>query len=185
MRERKQILRQAFAFDDPLRFCAHRNETGRDYLEEACAKGWEGLIAKQADSTYRSGRSRSWLKLKCVGQQELVIGGWTDPKGARSGFGALLVGYFDDTGFRYAGKVGTGFDDATLGHLTTELVEGETAEPAFADPPRGTDLHWTEPALVCEVGFTEWTSAGRLRHPRYLGLRDDKAAEQVRREDPT
>lgn len=184
LRTRKEMLREAVDFDGPLRFCAHRNETGPTYFDEACAKGWEGLIAKRADSTYRSGRSRSWLKLKCVGRQELVIGGWTDPKGGRTGLGALLVGYHDHAGFRYAGKVGTGFDDATLTRLERLLDDRSTGKSPFVDPPRGPDLHWAHPELVCEVGFTEWTAAGRLRHPRYLGLRDDKPAAEVRREIP-
>lgn len=185
LRRRKQLLRDVFQFEDPLRFCPHRNETGPQYLEEACAKGWEGLIAKRADSRYHSARSRSWLKLKCVGRQELVIGGWTDPKGSRSGLGALLVGYHDDRGLRYAGRVGTGFDDATLDHLAGLLAGRERRETPFVDAPTDRSTHWARPDLVCEVGFTEWTSAGRLRHPRYLGLRDDKSAADVRRELPS
>lgn len=184
LRERKQLLRRAFRFEDPLRFCPHRNEVGPSYLAEACARGWEGLIAKRADSTYRSGRSREWLKLKCVADQELVIGGWTDPKGGRRGFGSLLVGHFDEGELRFAGKVGTGFDDHTIDQLAADLRRRSVEQAPFADPPPGRDVHWVRPDLVAQVGFTEWTSSGKLRHPRFLGLRNDKEASEVRRDRP-
>ncbi len=183
-RERKQLLRESFAFDDPLRFCPHRNADGPALLEQACSSGWEGLIAKRAASPYRSGRSRDWLKLKCVARQELVIGGFTEPKGGRERFGALLVGYYRDGALRYAGRVGTGFDDQTLGRLGDRLAALQRPDPPFVDAPDGDEVHWVDPDLVCEVGFTEWTRAGRLRHPRYLGLRDDKAADDVTIELP-
>ena len=187
LRERKVRLRATIEFADPLRFCVHRNGgdgVGRSWLSEACRKGWEGLIAKRADGAYRSGRSRDWLKLKCVAQQELVIGGFTEPKGSRTGFGALLVGYHDDDVLRFAGRVGTGFDDEALGRLATMLAERECSRSPFDDAPDAKNVHWVSPDLVCEVGFTEWTTAGRLRHPRFLGLRDDKPADQVVRETP-
>ncbi len=181
LRKRKTMLRDTVVFDDPVRYCAHRNE---EYLDEACSKGWEGLIAKRADGPYRGGRSRDWLKLKCVARQELVIGGWTEPQGSRHGLGALLVGHHRDGSLVYAGRVGTGFDDAALDHLSTLLDGIPRDDPPFADPPGGPGLHWVEPQLVCEVGFTEWTTAGRLRHPRFLGLRDDKDPAEVVRETP-
>ena len=183
-RQRKALLRDAFDFDDPLRFSTHRNTHGSRYLQQACAAGWEGLIAKRADAVYRSGRSRHWLKLKCVGRQELVIGGFTRPKGSRKRLGALLVGYHRDDELIYAGRVGTGFDDATLDRLGDALEEREQPEPPFTDAPDDSTARWVHPDLVCEVGFTEWTRAGRLRHPRFLGLREDKAAGDVRRETP-
>jgi bifunctional non-homologous end joining protein LigD len=184
LRTRKKLLRRAVAWRDPVRFTPHRNETGVAYLREACEKGWEGLIAKRADGAYVHGRSRSWLKLKCVNRQEFVVGGWTDPQGERIGLGALLVGYHEGGALRYAGKVGTGYDDETLRRLSARLEALERDGPAFADAddlPRN-GVHWAEPELVCEVGFSEWTEDDKLRHPRYLGLRDDKAPGEVVRE---
>lgn len=141
------------------------------------------MIAKRAQSGYASGRSRDWLKLKCVWEQEFVIGGYTDPAGSRTDFGALLVGYHDGGRLRYAGKVGTGYTAATLRNLGARLRELETTESAFVDVrpiPRGT--HWTRPELVAQIGFAEWTNDGRLRQPRFLGLRDDKRPAEVVRE---
>jgi bifunctional non-homologous end joining protein LigD len=187
LRERKALLRKAFRFDGPLRFSRHQKEQGEKLFREACRKGLEGLIAKRADSPYRSGaRSRDWLKLKCHAEQELVIGGFTAPQGSRTDFGALLVGYWEDGRLRYAGKVGTGFDRATLVDLGRRLAEIERGDPPFADVhpiPRST--RWVEPELVAQIGFAEWTRDGRLRHPRYLGLRDDKPAREVVRERPS
>ncbi|MFP3907321.1 MAG: non-homologous end-joining DNA ligase [Acidimicrobiales bacterium] len=182
LRERKSMLRRAFDFTDPLRFCPHRNSVGPELLEQACEAGWEGLIAKRASSTYRSGRSRDWLKLKCVARQEMVIGGFTEPTGGRSRFGALLVGYHDNGRLVCAGRVGTGFDESMLAELGDLLDARERDDPPFDDPPDGREVHWVEPDLVCEIGFTEWTRDGRLRHPRFLGLREDKDAAEVVRE---
>jgi len=185
LRERKRLLRQLLDYDDPVRFTRHRNERGEELLEEACRKGWEGLIAKDAGARYVHSRSRSWLKFKCVNRQEFVIGGFTDPEGERIGFGALLIGYYDGGALRYAGKVGTGYDDETLERLHGKLTSLERKTPAFANDELPTrHVHWVTPKLVCEVGFTEWTKDGRLRHPRYLGLRRDKKAEHVVREEP-
>jgi bifunctional non-homologous end joining protein LigD len=189
LRERKARLRRALEFGGPLRFNPHRNgEHGEELYREACQKGLEGVMAKRADSPYLSGgRSRDWLKLKCHAEQELAIGGYTAPKGSRTDFGALLVGYYDDSGtLRYAGKVGTGFDQHTLKELGARLRELEQDESPF-EPfkpiPPGT--HWVSPELVAQIGFAEWTRDGRLRHPRYLGLRDDKPARDVVRERPS
>ena len=154
-----------------------------ELLAAACAAGWEGLVAKRLSTVYRSGRSPDWRKLKCSARQEMVIGGWTDPTGSRSGFGALLVGYYEDDRLRYAGKVGTGFDQATLVRLHRVLEDRAIPESPFADPVAGRGHHFAQPDLVAEVAFTEWTRDGRLRHPRFLGLRDDKPAREVRRED--
>jgi len=155
-------------------------------LREACRAGWEGLIAKRADSPYTGKRSRDWLKWKCSAEQELVIGGYTAPRGSREDFGALLVGHYDGDVLRYAGKVGTGFDAdelRTLGARMAKLARPDT--PFGAGDPPARDTTWIEPELVAQVGFSEWTRDGRLRHPRYLGLRDDKAAREVVRERPT
>lgn len=188
LRKRKARLRRALDFTDPVRFTPHRNgEHGEELYREACENGLEGVIAKRADSPYRSGRSRDWLKLKCNAEQELVIGGFSAPKGSRTQFGALLVGYYDEEGrLRYAGKVGTGFDQRTLQALGARLRELEQDESPFADVkpvPPGT--RWVRPELVAQIGFAEWTRDGRLRHPRYLGLRDDKPAREVVREVPS
>lgn len=154
-------------------------------LDRACEEGWEGLIAKRVGSPYRSGRSGDWLKLKCSAGQELVIGGWTDPTGARSGFGALLVGYYDRDGqLHYAGKVGTGFDEQTLRDLHRRLLGLAADASPFAEAVKVKGSHWVRPDLIGEVAFTEWTSDGRLRHPSFRGLRPDKDPREVRRELP-
>jgi bifunctional non-homologous end joining protein LigD len=184
LRARKRLLRTAVTFEGPLRLTPHRNRDGEAMFTEACRKGWEGVIAKRADSPYRETRSRDWLKFKCDAGQELVIGGYTAPRGSRTDFGALLVGYFGDGGLQYAGKVGTGFDHATLSSLGARLRALRRDDSPFADPGviRERNVSWVAPELVAQLGFTEWTRAGRLRHPRFLGLRDDKAATEVVRE---
>ena len=186
LRERKRLLRNLLTFDDPLRFTQHRDTEGEAYYREACASGWEGLIAKRADAPYQAGRSKDWLKFKCESGQEFVSGGFTDPQGARTGFGALLLGYYDPDGqLVYAGKVGTGFNQRVLDSLHARLVKLERDRPAFdrGQLPRSR-VHWVEPRLVGEVGFSEWTTDGQLRHPRFQGLRDDKAPAEVVREMP-
>ncbi len=153
---------------------------------KACGCGWEGLIAKRADAPYSPGRSRDWLKLKCVLEQEFVIGGYTEPTGTRTDFGALLVGYYDGRQLRYAGKVGTGYSAARLAELGGMLRKLETDDSPFADArpvPRG--AHWVRPKLVAQIGFAEWTTEGRLRQARFLGMRDDKRPAEVVRERPT
>jgi bifunctional non-homologous end joining protein LigD len=182
-RTRKQLLRRVLSFADPLRLTQHRNGDGKALFQQACQKGWEGLIAKRADSSYGERRSRDWLKLKCEQGQELVIGGYTAPRGSRTEFGALLLGYHDN-GLRYAGKVGTGFDRATLSELGRALRERCVDDPPFVDAAniRERGVTWVRPSLVAQVGFSEWTDAGRLRHPRFLGLREDKSASRVVRE---
>jgi bifunctional non-homologous end joining protein LigD len=182
--QRKRLLRKSLTFTGPIRYTPHRIGDGERYFEHACQQGWEGLIAKRADSTYRATRSRDWLKLKCSHAQELVIGGWTDPRGSRERFGALLVGYWEGGRLRYAGKVGTGFDHETLEMVGNELERRERRTPPFADGRLPSRAHWAEPELVAQIAFTEWTRDGRLRHPRYLGLRTDKPAREVVRERP-
>ncbi len=185
LRTRKAVLRRAVEFRDPLRYSAHRNGGGEAYYAYACQHGWEGLIAKRAASAYVGRRSRDWLKLKCAAEQELVVGGFTDPQGSRVGFGALLVGYYEDGQLRSAGKVGTGFDTDTLVSLRRTLDELEQSASPFADAVRERGAHWVRPELVSQIGFTEWTGDGKLRHPRFLGLRRDKAPADVVRERPS
>jgi bifunctional non-homologous end joining protein LigD len=188
LHERRALLEALLAGAPPaLRLTeVWEGDSDRRYAE-ACAAGWEGLIAKVAGSRYAGGRSRDWLKLKCLAEQEVVVGGWTDPRGARTGLGALLVGVHDAGGaLLYAGKVGTGFDRRTLDDLVARLQPLARDTSPFAEPirPRVTGAHWAEPRLVAQVGFQEWTSAGRLRQPRFLGLREDKAPGEVVRERP-
>lgn len=186
-RTRKSLLKRVLRFEDPLRYMSHRNTRGEDFFHQACRKGWEGIIAKDAGAAYVHGRSKKWLKFKCVQQQEFVIGGYTDPKGERIGFGALLLGYYEEGVLRYAGKVGTGFDDENLERMRAKMEGLEQQSAPFAAPeeidPAG--VHWVQPDLVAEVGFEEWTGDLRLRQPRYLGLREDKAPSEVSREMPS
>ena len=184
--ERKRALRKAVNFPGPLRFTPHRNGDGEEFFAHACTQGWEGLIAKRADSPYRATRSRDWLKLKCAHAQELVVGGWTAPKGTRQRFGALLVGYWEGDRLRYAGKVGTGFDEATLERLGDRA--GRAARSATRRSPTAScraGATGSSPSSSRRSRFTEWTRDGRLRHPRYQGLREDKPAREVVRERPS
>jgi DNA ligase D-like protein (predicted ligase) len=185
LRTRKRLLRDAVSTGGPIRLSTHRNGEGEAMFRHACEQGWEGVIAKRADSPYRAARSRDWLKFKCEAGQELVIGGFTAPRGSRTDFGALLLGYHDPDGsLRYAGKVGTGFDRETLAELGARLrgLRREDSPFSVRDTIRERDITWVDPVLVAQLGFTEWTSAGRLRHPRFLGLREDKPAGEVVRE---
>lgn len=185
LRTRKALLRDAFGFGAPLRFTPHRNHYEPALLDRACAQGWEGLIAKRADARYVHRRTTDWLKLKCSGGQELVICGFTEPQGLRVGFGALLLGHYEGERLRYAGKVGTGYDTTTLRTLRRRLDDlGQERSPFAAGEVRDRNVHWVRPELVAQVAFTEWTTAGLLRHPRFLGLRDDKPARAVVRERP-
>ena len=184
LRARKALLRRALAFHGPVRLTPHRNRDGEALFRDACRKGWEGLIAKRAQAPYTHGRSRDWLKLKCSAEQELVIGGFTAPHGSRTDLGALLLAYHRDGRLRYAGKVGTGFNRETLASLGEQLRALAREDSPFADAPRFRDVTWVQPELVAQVGFAEWTRDGRLRHPRFLGLRLDKPASSVVREAP-
>jgi DNA ligase D-like protein (predicted ligase) len=166
--------------------------TDRQPWELARKEGWEGVIAKRRDSPYEHRRSPHWLKMKVEASQELVIGGFTDPQGTRRGLGALLVGYFDrpskgnTNDFVFAGKVGTGFDNKMLVDLRAKLDAIEIEKPPFTKAvglPR-IRAHWVRPTIVVQVAFTEWTVHGKLRHPRLLGIRIDKSAREVVREQP-
>jgi len=181
--DRKSVLRDVVWYDDPIRFTPFRTSGSARMYRDACARGAEGIIAKRADSRYIGTRSPEWLKIKCVLQQEFVVGGYTEPQGSRERLGALLVGYYDGDVLRYAGKVGTGYDRMTLEMLHQKLTPLHRRTSPFAPGPlpAGT-VQWVTPKLVAQIGYGEWTEAGLLRHPRFLGLRTDKAAREVRRE---
>ena len=172
--------------DMPVRFSEHWINQGDELFEEACRRSLEGIISKRSDQPYRSGRGRDWLKVKCVKSQEFVICGYTDPAGSRTGLGALLLGVYDDDGkLCYAGRVGTGFTSQTLKDLKSRLSALERQSSPFSEPLSGASargVHWVKPQLVAEVAFTGWTDDGLLRHPSFQGLREDKPANQIRRE---
>jgi ATP-dependent DNA ligase len=178
--------RRAMLADLPMRAPLQRVESLEDSKpwERACAEGWEGVIAKRRGSVYEHRRSPHWLKMKCELAQEFVVGGFTDPQGGRVGFGALLVGYFEDDDFAFAGKVGTGFDTKLLLDLRARLDGLEIPKSPFTKAvglPR-LRAHWVRPEIVVQVAFIEWTGHGKLRHSRLLGLRTDKSARDVVRE---
>lgn len=186
--DRKRLLRALIGTSDPaLRYSVDVQGSGPEFFKQACALKLEGAVSKRAGSVYREGvRTRDWLKVKCGRRQEMVIGGFTDPQASRSAFGALLLGIYEGGKLRYAGKVGTGFDDETLHRLRLMLGKLEQPEPPFANPPRGYEAkgaHWVKPQLVAEIAFTEWSNDGALRHPSFQGLRDDKKATEVVREE--
>ena len=173
--------REGGAKPDRRSFASATGRRGRALHERALASGWEGLIAKRAVSRYVSGkRSSDWRKLKIHQEQEFVIGGWTEPRQSRTYFGALVLGVFDRGALTYAGHVGTGFNERELQRLMRLMKPIEIATSPFASPvPTNERPHWVEPTLVAQVRFTEWTADGILRHPVYLGLRDDKKAADV------
>jgi DNA ligase D-like protein (predicted ligase) len=188
--DRKKVLKRlarSIRTASSVREVEYRVGEGIEYFEYACAHGWEGVIAKRGSAPYRAGRSPDWLKFKCVAEQEFVIGGFTEPAGSRQYLGALLVGYYEGPDLIYAGKVGTGFNTETLRSLGTRLAQLEQPDSPFAPgsvKPVPKNVHWVRPELVAQIGFAEWTRDGRLRQPRYLGLRDDKPPRSVVRESP-
>jgi len=185
LRERKKVLKKAVEFRDPLRYTSHINQVGEKYADDACKKGWEGVIAKDAEAPYAHSRSKKWLKFKCEKSQELIIGGYTAPKGSRKGFGALLVGFYDDGKLHYAGKVGAGFSDDLLEDMHQKMKKIETTKNPYTEKDiKEKNVHWLKPELVGQFQFTEWTKNNRLRHPSFLGLRDDKKAKEVTKEKP-
>ncbi|MFY2029362.1 DNA ligase D [Achromobacter xylosoxidans] len=185
LRVRRAVLARVMeaAGGDPLRFSEAFDAAPADLVASACKMGLEGIIAKRLSAPYVSRRSDSWVKLKCARRQEFVIAGYTDPKGARVGLGALLLAYHDeDGGLVYAGKVGTGFDDMGLAALQRRLSALETERPAVKAAGIGRGVHWVRPELVAEVSFGEWTASGHVRHPVFRGLRTDKPARAITRE---
>ncbi len=170
-----------------IRLSDHVPGSGEDFYGQACRFGLEGIVSKRGDLAYHSGRSKDWLKVKCLQRQEFVIVGFTNPEKSRVGLGALLLGVYEGKDLVFAGKVGTGFDDRTLRELRARLDKLEIDKPAFKNAPRGAEArrsHWVSPKLVAEVAFTEWTHENILRHPAFQGLREDKSPREVVRERP-
>ncbi|HEV2846555.1 MAG TPA: DNA ligase D, partial [Thermoanaerobaculia bacterium] len=186
--ERKEALEALLAGrSGAIRMGDHIQGEGEEFYRHACNFALEGIICKRADQPYVSGRSKDWLKVKCLKRQEFVIVGFTDPEKSRVGFGALLLAVNQGKDLVFAGKVGTGFNDKTLRELRARLEKMETTKPAFKNAPRGAEArrsHWVRPELVGEVAFTEWTRDGILRHPTFQGLREDKNPEEIVRETP-
>lgn len=187
LRTRRDILQRVLQASpqERIRFSEGLDATAETLLHKACEMRMEGLIGKRADSSYVSRRSPSWIKLKCTQRQEFVIGGYTDPKGTRVGLGSLLLGIHDDQGkLHYAGNVGTGFNTKLLSELTAKLESLRIDKTPFDPLPKGIKGHWVKPKLVAEVSFGDWTREGRVRHSVFHGLRTDKPAEVITREEP-
>lgn len=186
--ERKEALAKLLEGQSGVvRFGDHVHGGGEGFYRHACNFGLEGIVSKRADLPYRTGRSKDWLKVKCLKRQEFVIVGYTDPEGSRTGFGALLLAVHDGKDFVYVGKVGTGYTESTLRDLRRKMGKLAVDKPAFKNPPRGAEArrsHWVKPQLVAEVVFGEWTREGILRHSAFQGLREDKKPEDVVRETP-
>ncbi|MBI4219329.1 MAG: hypothetical protein HY682_04225 [Chloroflexi bacterium] len=185
--DRKRFLEEVLAGlrkSSVVRYSTHIVGDGPNVFEHACRLGLEGIISKYASSRYVSIRTRSWVKVKCAHGQEFVIVGYTDPKGSRNGFGALLLGFYKDDDLIYCGKVGTGFDEETLRtvHARLSRLERKSAPVSAGPIPHEKGIHWVRPELVAQIAFGEWTDDGRLRHPAFQDLRLDKKAADVRRE---
>jgi bifunctional non-homologous end joining protein LigD len=181
--ERKGCLALTLPARGVVRYGDHVLGQGEAFYDACAARRLEGIVAKRLTSRYTPGRSRDWVKIKCERRQEFVIGGFTDPQGARGHFGALHLGLYDDDRLVYVSKVGTGFDERSLRRIMAMLRPlARATSPFDAGTPAGRGHHWVEPRLVCEVRFTEWTDDGGLRHPAFMGLRDDKRPEECRRE---
>ncbi|HVT75584.1 MAG TPA: non-homologous end-joining DNA ligase [Acidimicrobiales bacterium] len=182
---RQHLLATEFGWVEPLVLVEPLPENGIAAYERACREGWEGVMAKRRSSVYEHKRSKQWLKMKCDASQELVVGGFTEPSGHRSGFGALLVGYYDGDDFVYAGRIGTGFSNKLLEDMHAQMQAIEINAPPFtagSGLPRK-DAHWVRPEIVVEAAFMEWTSDGKMRHPRFVRRRDDKPPKEVVREN--
>jgi DNA ligase D-like protein (predicted ligase) len=184
LEDRKQLLESAVVWSDRVRWTPPLKGDGESNLRKACGEGREGIIGKLRASPYVGARGAGWVKIKCTGRQEFVIGGFTEPHASRVGLGAILVGYYDADGktLHYAGKVGTGFTNEMLRDLQRQLESERRPTSPFVDLAERQGVHWVEPKLVAEVAFTEWTQHGALRHPRFEGMRTDKSPRECRRE---
>jgi len=188
---RKEKLEALLGTYDTLRFSSHVIGQGEQMFAEACKAGLEGIISKQADAPYLAGRGKTWLKTKCSLRQEFIIVGFSDPRKGERALGALYLGYQKNGVLQYAGKVGTGFTMNRARELTERLTKISIAQPVLSRAEtiglgagEWRAVHWVKPILVCEVSFTEWTADGRIRHPSFQGLREDKSASQVKKETP-
>ncbi len=181
--ERKKILKKCISKKKHIRYSKHVLTHGKAFFKAAEKKGLEGIIAKKGDSTYHFSRTRNWLKIKTKNRQEAVIGGFTEPKGSREKFGALLIGVYEKGKLKYVGHVGGGFNQKLLHEIYGDLKKEISKRcPFTATPKPNTPVTWVRPRLVCEVEFTEWTDDGKLRHPIFKGMRYDKSARKVVRE---
>ncbi len=180
--DRKKVLKQNFKFSNTFRYTKHIVEKGVAYYKKACQGGLEGILAKNKNSRYLSKRTKDWLKFKCTNRQEFVICGYTDPEGQRVGFGSLLIGYFEKDKFKFAGKVGTGYDFEFLESFSKKLKKIEIQKAPFKEKVADKNKHFVQLKYVAEIGFSEWTKDNKLRHPRFLGLRDDKSPKEVVKE---
>lgn len=187
--DRKLLLKELLSTleaDSPIMFSDHITGNAPAVFKGACKQGLEGIVVKQADAAYFHGRSLSWQKVKCLQEQEFVIGGYTDPEGSRTGFGAIVLGVYDDAGrFIYSGRVGTGFDNKTINELAKKFRVLTVSKTSFDQPPSGKDahgVHWIKPSLVAKVKFMQWTDIGVIRHASFIALREDKAPKEIRRE---
>ncbi|MGQ3088725.1 DNA ligase D, partial [Flavobacterium sp.] len=183
--QRKRILEAVLPQTDEIIYSGHIAGNGTNALKEAKKRGGEGLIAKKITSRYHvDKRSKDWLKIKVTKEQEMVIGGFTEPKGSRSGFGSLLLGYYEDGKLQYSGKVGTGFNEDSLKDMYNKLVKLEQKTCPFAVKPKEPKVHWIKPELVAQIKYSEWTETNSLRHPVFIALRNDKKPTEVTREIP-
>lgn len=182
--ERKKLLKKILPKSRRIRYSDHIKESGRAFFRAASERGLEGIIGKRAESAYEPRRSRDWVKIKCGHEQEAVVIGYTAPKGSRTYFGSLVLAVHEDGALAYVGHSGGGFDSATRKSLFAALSKMRAKKPIAESVPREKDITWVAPKLVVQIKFTEWTSDGHMRHPVYLGLRDDKPASNVMRETP-
>jgi bifunctional non-homologous end joining protein LigD len=183
LEDRKALLERSIRKNERVLYSKHVVGTGREFFEAAAASGLEGIVGKRRDSTYQERRSRDWVKIKAQHEQEFVVGGWTEPRNSRIGFGALLLGAYDGKKLRYTGHVGTGFSQKLLKELHARLVKiARDTSPFDTKVDSNMKPHWVEPQIVVQVRFTEWTRDKLLRHPAFLGERIDKKAAAVKLE---